>query len=156
MSRYLDQYQKPPEHDPASGEHFQEYLEELRRFETKIYVRHLKGPLFSPPAATREWKKKVRSLQRLSARKVGQSFNCGIHHALEYLQHFPCPMPVIQLTHRFINMSSLEWSLFLPVERFFPWLDPSSSRIRRVCNHYRALYPEVDDEDVEDLLTLSY
>jgi hypothetical protein len=152
---YLDRYNKPPAYDRASGQHYQDYLHELGCFETKIYAPLLRGPLFAPPAAVRVWKKKVRSLQRLAARKLGESLPGGVVQSLKYLQEYPCPHPVIQLTHKFIHMSKREWFCFIPVERFWRQLDPGYNRIKRVCDYYRALYPDKDyDEDVDALLAL--
>ena len=144
---YLDQFVREPKFDRSRCRH--DHLEELRRSENKIYLPVVKGPLFSPQGVKLGWKKKVRSLQALAGRAAGQAFNCGVWEALLFMQHLPCPFPVIKITHKYMELAEHEWASFACTERHHPWLDPFNNRIRRVCRHYRKLYPDVDDDIVD-------
>ena len=145
---YICQYVQKPKYE--RGTCFQDYLEEVNRHENKVYVPILKGPLFSPLTTKKKWNKKVRSLQVIAARAAGQAFNCGVWEALRFMQNLPCSIPVVKMTHKYLELASHEWAEFALTERHYPWLDPFGARIKRVCKHYRRLNPDVDDDLLED------
>ena len=118
----------------------QQCWEDCMKSETKTFLSIIKGPVFNSPTKEKPQLKSPSTLEIIAARAVAKAFQVGVQKSLHYLRKVPCSAVVTDAVHPYLVLCMHEWETFDRVERYWPWLDPFGTRIRRVNAHYKKLY----------------